>query len=96
MFIPVFTVKLRRYVVFGTLDVKAEKYVIIIDQDGKSTTRVRLGFGAAGEEVQRLLTAGADSVKVQVPSTGGQTVFQSGRQWRLLDIKQRIKGLTAD
>jgi hypothetical protein len=82
--------------VFGTLDVKAEKYVIIIDQDGKSSTRIRLGFGAAGEEVQKLLSAGADSVMVQVPSNGGQTVFYSGKTWRLLDIKQRIKGLTAD
>lgn len=75
---------------------KAEKYLIVTEGNGQSTTKVRFGFGAAGEEVQKLLTAGVELVRVKIDGTTHETTFVASRPWRLLDIKQRIKGLSAD
>jgi len=78
--------------------VKAEKYLITTEPASKETaviSKVRFGFGAAGEEVQKLLVPGVDRVRVRIDNTKLETVFANGRPWRLLDIKQRIKGLSA-
>jgi hypothetical protein len=78
--------------------VKAEKYLIVTESSAPAlpiVSKVRFGFGAAGEEVQKLLTTGVERVRVRIDGTALETVFASARPWRLLDIKQRIKGLSA-
>ena len=83
---------------------KAEKYIIMIEAPLKAddgaiatpVTKTRFGFGAAGEEVQKLLAAGMERIRVRIDGTTSETVFGNTRPWRLLDIKQRIKGLSAD
>ncbi len=81
------------------IDMKAEKYVIFIElkSDGSLTTstKIRYGFGAAGEEVQKLLSLeGLERVRVKIEGKVPEVSFQPGRPIRLLDIKQRIKSLS--
>lgn len=76
---------------------KAEKYIIVTEVSGQSDSRVRWGFGAAGEEVQKLLQLpGLERISIKIESKGPTATFQNNRQWKLLDIKQRIKGLSLD
>lgn len=76
--------------------VKFEKYVIVAETGLPSPMmKIRFGFGAAGEEVQKLLDMqGVQNIRVRIDGTKLETVFPGGRPWRLLDIKQRLKGLT--
>ena len=54
----------------------------------------RMGYGVAGEEVQKFLNEGATRIVVHVVGPEKETIFSQDREWRLLDIKQRIKNLT--
>ncbi len=73
--------------------VKAEKYVIVTEHSGQSTMRIRFGFGAAGEEVQKLLDTGAE-IRVRIDGNLSETIFPSGRLYKLVDIKNKIKSLS--
>jgi len=76
---------------------KAEKYNILVESDQGTSTKVRYGFGAAGEEVQRILDLpGTVRIRVQIEGERAEVSFETNRVWRLLDIKQRIKGLSFD
>jgi hypothetical protein len=76
--------------------VKAEKYVITTEGSSEPIRLVRWGFGAAGEEIQKLLTDGTVKlVRVEVTGLNKFAVFGRDKIWRLLDIKQKIKGLTS-
>jgi hypothetical protein len=76
-------------------DLIAEKYIITTEGSGEPLTVVRYGFGAAGEEIQKLL-AKQDVTKVLVDVHGHNkhTHFSKDKNWRLLDIKQKVKNLT--
>jgi hypothetical protein len=74
--------------------VKAEKYVIVTENSGQSSMRIRFGFGAAGEEVQKLLGTGAEKIRVKIDGLPSETIFPSGRTYKLVDIKHQIKGLS--
>jgi hypothetical protein len=76
--------------------VKAEKYIITTEGVEKPSRIVRMGFGIAGEEVQKFLSDGAPIVRVHVVGPEKDVLFarEKGKEWRLHDIKQRIKGLT--
>ena len=74
---------------------KAEKYQISIESESGTSMKVRYGFGAAGEEVQRILgTPGIKSIRVRIEGENHEVSFDAAKTWRLLDIKQRIKGLS--
>lgn len=75
---------------------KAEKYIITTEGVENPARITRMGFGIAGEEVQQFLTDGAPTVRVHVVGPEKECVFarEKGKDWRLHDIKQRIKGLT--
>jgi hypothetical protein len=74
---------------------KAEKYNIVVESNGSAATKVRYGFGAAGEEVQRILDSGSvERVRVSIDGESTEILFQAGRPTRLLDIKQKIKSLS--
>lgn len=74
---------------------KAEKYCISIESTEGASMKVRYGFGAAGEEVQRILDIpGTKQIRVRIEGQNPEVSFDAGRTWRLLDIKQRIKGLS--
>ena len=77
---------------------RAEKYIIRVEANGQSTTRIRFGFGAAGEEVQKLLEQqGIEKIRVHIDGTTPEISFTpSPKTARLLDIKQKIKQLTLD
>lgn len=76
---------------------KAEKYNIFVETADGTSTKVRYGFGAAGEEVQRILEVpGTVRVRVHIEGEQTQAAFEAGRTWRLVDIKQRIKALSFD
>ncbi len=76
---------------------KAEKYNIFIEAGGETLTKVRFGFGAAGEEVQKLLELpGLQRIRVKIEGTTTEVTLLPGRTWRLVDIKQRIKALSFD
>ena len=84
---------------------KAEKYNIFIEirreSEGSSTLektmKVRHGFGAAGEEVQKILEfPGLERIRVKIEDERGEVTFLPGRIFRLVDIKQRIKSLSFD
>jgi hypothetical protein len=77
--------------------VKAEKYIITTEGGEKNERITRMGFGIAGEEVQNFLSNGALAVRVHVVGPEKECVFarERGKEWRLHDIKQRIKNLTA-
>ena len=76
---------------------KAEKYIITTEGVETPIRITRMGFGAAGEEVQKYLSEGAPAVRVHVVGPEKQILFakEKDKDWRLHDIKQRIKGLTA-
>lgn len=74
--------------------VKAEKYVIVTENSGQASMRIRFGFGAAGEEVQRLLGSGADQIRVRIEGLPSETIFPAGRMMKLVDIKHKIKSLS--
>jgi hypothetical protein len=74
---------------------KAEKYQISIESESGTTMKVRYGFGAAGEEVQRILVIpGTKQIRVRIEGENPEVSFDVSKTWRLLDIKQRIKGLS--
>ncbi len=77
---------------------KAEKYIITTEGVEKPERITRMGFGIAGEEVQKFLSEGAPTVRVHVVGPEKEAVFirEKEKEWRLHDIKQRIKGLTAE
>ena len=79
-------------------DLKAEKYIITTEGVEKPARIVRMGFGIAGEEVQQFLNDGAPVVRVHVVGPEKDAIFtkEKEKDWRLHDIKQRIKGLTAE
>lgn len=74
---------------------KAEKYVITTEGAAEPIRIIRWGFGAAGEEIQKLLAdVRVKLIRIQVADMNKATVFIKDREWRLLDIKQKIKSLT--
>ena len=77
---------------------KAEKYIITTEGVEKPERIIRMGFGIAGEEVQKFLSDGAMIVRVHVVGPEKEAVFsrEKDRDSRLHDIKQRIKGLTLE
>lgn len=76
-------------------DLIAEKYIITTEGTQEPLTVVRYGFGAAGEEIQKLLLAeGVKKIIVDVHGRNKRTEFAKDKPWRLLDIKQRVKNLT--
>jgi hypothetical protein len=57
--------------------------------------KVRYGFGAAGEEVQRLLDSlKPERIRVKIEGEDREVVFLQGKPLRLAEIKQRIKSLS--
>ncbi len=79
-----------------TPTMKAEKYIITTEGVDVPVTITRMGYGIAGEEVQKFLSEGAPRVRIRVVGPEKETIIIQDRQWRLLDIKQRIKNLTSD
>lgn len=77
---------------------KAEKYIITTEGVEKPERIIRMGFGIAGEEVQKFLSDGAPIVRVHVVGPEKFVLFtkEKEKEWRLHDIKQRIKSLTAE
>ncbi len=75
---------------------KAEKYIITTEGVEVPVSITRMGYGIAGEEVQKFLSEGAPRVRIRVVGPEKETIIIQDRQWRLLDIKQRIKNLTSD
>ena len=75
---------------------KAEKYIITTEGVDVPVTITRMGYGIAGEEVQKFLSEGAPRVRIRVVGPEKETIIIQDRVWRLLDIKQRIKNLTSD
>lgn len=76
-------------------DLIAEKYIITTEGTAEAQTVVRYGFGAAGEEIQKLLSGeGVSKIIVDVHGRNKRTEFAKDKVWRLLDIKQKIKNLT--
>ena len=74
---------------------KAEKYQISIESESGTAMKIRYGFGAAGEEVQRIIvTPGTKMIRVRIEGQNPEVSFDAAKTWRLLDIKQRIKGLS--
>ncbi len=73
---------------------KAEKYVITTEGGVTPIKITRFGFGVAGEEIQKLLLTDAKLIRVFVVGPNKETLFDKEREWRLHDIKQRIKNLT--
>ena len=74
---------------------KAEKYLLTIESSGTMSVKVRYGFGAAGEEVQRLLDLlNPERIRVKIEGEEREVEFLPGRPFRLADIKQKIKSLS--
>jgi hypothetical protein len=77
------------------IGMKAEKYLLQIESGGTVSVKVRHGFGAAGEEVQKLLdTVNPERIRVKIEGQEREVVFFPGRPQRLADIKQKIKALS--
>jgi hypothetical protein len=77
------------------IGMKAEKYLLQIEAGGTVSVKVRYGFGAAGEEVQKLLDLGKpERIRVKIEGQTREVEFQPGKQFRLADIKQKIKSLS--
>ena len=76
-------------------DMKAEKYLISTEIGGTTSVRIRYGFGAAGEEVQKLLdVAGLERIQVKIEGQTREVQFIPGRPLRLVDIKSKLKSLS--
>ena len=76
-------------------DMKAEKYLISTEAGGTTSVRIRYGFGAAGEEVQKLLdVVGLERIRVKIEDQTREVQFLPGRPFRLVDIKARLKSLS--
>ncbi|MFI5202059.1 MAG: hypothetical protein ACHQNE_06705 [Candidatus Kapaibacterium sp.] len=76
-------------------DMKAEKYLISTEIGGTTSVRIRYGFGAAGEEVQKLLElAGLERIRVKIEDQTREVQFLPGRALRLVDIKSKLKTLS--
>jgi hypothetical protein len=73
---------------------KFEKYLITSEGTETPVSIVRWGFGVAGEEIQRLLLTDAKQIRVKVVGPEKEILFGKDKEWRLLDIKQRVKNLT--
>ena len=73
---------------------KFEKYLISSEGTETPVQIVRWGFGVAGEEIQKLLLTDAKQIRIKVIGPDKETVFVKDKEWRLHDIKQRIKNLT--
>jgi hypothetical protein len=77
------------------IGMKAEKYLLQIEAGGAVSVKVRYGFGAAGEEVQRLLDLlNPERIRVKIEGQTREVEFQPGKPFRLADIKQKIKSLS--
>ena len=77
------------------IDMKFEKYMISIETNGSAAMRIRYGFGAAGEEVQKILElAGIERVRVKIEGANPEVTFLPGGSSRLVDIKQKLKSLS--
>ncbi len=74
---------------------KAEKYLISTELGGTTSVRIRYGFGAAGEEVQKLLDlAGLERIRVKIEDETREVQFLPGRPYRLVEIKAKLKSLS--
>ena len=74
---------------------KAEKYLISTELGGTTSVRIRYGFGAAGEEVQKLLDlAGLERIRVKIEDQTREVQFLPGRPYRLVEIKAKLKSLS--
>lgn len=76
------------------MNVKAEKYIISAEGLDVPQTTTRWGFGAASEEIQRFLSQQVPLVRIRIDGTPKEAVFAQDKDWRLLDIKQRLKTLS--
>ena len=77
------------------IDMKFEKYMISVEANGSATVTVRYGFGAAGEEVQKILgNLGVEKVRVKIEGARTEVSFLPSGSVRLVDIKQKIKSLS--
>lgn len=77
------------------IGMKAEKYLIQIEANGTISVKVRYGFGAAGEEVQRILDLlNPERIRVKIDGQTREVVFLPVKQQRLANIKQKIKSLS--
>ncbi len=75
------------------MNVKAEKYIITSEGVETPETTSRWGFGAASEEIQQFLYR-HPKVRIRIEGTPKEAVFDQEKDWRLLDIKQRLKTLS--
>ena len=77
------------------IGMKAEKYLLQIEAAGAVSVKVRYGFGAAGEEVQKLLDlVKPERIRVKIEGEEREVEFLPGKPFRLADIKQKIKSLS--
>jgi hypothetical protein len=77
------------------IDMVFEKYMIFIESNGSASTTIRYGFGAAGEEVQKILgNIGIEKVRVKIEGANPEVSFFPESSTRLVDIKQKIKSLS--
>ena len=77
------------------IGMKAEKNLLEIESAGAVSVKVRYVFGAAGEEVQKLLDlAKPERIRVKIEGETREVEFVPGRTFRLADIKQKIKSLS--
>jgi hypothetical protein len=77
------------------IGMKAEKYLLQIEAAGAVSVKVRYGFGAAGEEVQKLLDlVKPERIRVKIEGQTREVEFLPGKPFRLADIKQKIKSLS--
>ncbi len=77
------------------IGMKAEKYLLQVEASGSISVKVRYGFGAAGEEVQRLLgLMNPERIRVKIEGQEREVEFLPGKTSRLADIKQKIKSLS--
>jgi hypothetical protein len=75
-------------------DIKTEEYAIITE-GVQPETHSRLGFGAASELIQKLLKdPSITKVTINIKGQTRSAQFSPEKQWKLIDIKQRIKLLS--
>jgi hypothetical protein len=77
------------------IGMKAEKYLLQVETGGTVSVKVRYGFGAAGEEVQKLFDLmRPERIRVKIEGEEREVEFLPGKPVRLADIKQKIKSLS--